>query len=466
MGAEGEDQFRELIDRTLRLLEKHFDLPDDIDSEVQRDPDQKRPSLHGRLSFTFLSEGARDQHYCFRILGHTNARAFQTRLKAAMTASGIDTALMFRHLFILQRGDPPTGRVTAGLVRQFQDAGGKFIAPTDEDLRIFVALRAMAASDLPGFDAWLRDRQPLFATPLFKVAGLCPPQFLSPSLPSPTPIDEGQRPSTAKKPNGSIKTKTTTEPKSPPQLVQPEPPDAGKPKSSPIAAPPQPATSERYIPVGRRYVHGTLGDPVTLNASLLSSHVAILAGSGSGKTVLLRRIVEEAALLGIPSIVLDPNNDLARLGDAWPVRPDTFSNEDAAKADAYHARADVVVWTPGVSSGNPISLNLLPDFAAIGDKPDKETEDERAQAVEMARATLDPYIGGSSHKAQLKQGILADALRAFAKAGGGTLDDLIRLLSELPDNVSKIGNASKLAQEIANQLLAAIATNPLLQLHG
>jgi hypothetical protein len=45
------------------------------------------------------------------------------------------------------------------------------------------------------------------------------------------------------------------------------------------------------------------------------------AGAGSGKTVLLRRIVEEAALAGIPAIVIDPNNDLSRLGDAWPERP-------------------------------------------------------------------------------------------------------------------------------------------------
>jgi hypothetical protein len=35
--TEGEDQFRELIDGTLRLLEKHYGLPDDIDSEVHRD---------------------------------------------------------------------------------------------------------------------------------------------------------------------------------------------------------------------------------------------------------------------------------------------------------------------------------------------------------------------------------------------------------------------------------------------
>jgi hypothetical protein len=155
--AEGEDQFRELIDGTLRLLEKHYDLPDDIDSEVQHDPDQKRPSLHGRLSFTFLSEGSREQHYCFRLLGHTNARAFQTRLKAAITASGIDTALKFRHLFILRLSEPPKGPVTAALVDQFRKAGGKFIAPSDDDLCAFVALAAMDAQKLPDFDAWLRQ---------------------------------------------------------------------------------------------------------------------------------------------------------------------------------------------------------------------------------------------------------------------------------------------------------------------
>jgi hypothetical protein len=445
--AEGEDQFRELLDGTLRLLEKHYDLPDYIDSEVQRDPDQKRPSLHGRMSFTFLSEGDREQHYCFRLLGHTNARAFQTRLKAAMTASGIDTALKFRHLFILRRGDPPSGPKTTALVSQFLAAGGKFIAPTDDDLRAFVALAAMDARNLPDFDEWLRQRQPLFGTRLFQEAGLCPPPFLAPTAP---PQDSKHK----QTPTGASPAPTQTPAA---QADEPKAPPAGQRKS---------AASERLIPIGRRYERGALGDRVTLKASLLSSHIAILAGSGSGKTVLLRRIVEEAALLGIPSIVLDPNNDLSRLGDAWPTRPEVWSDEDAAQADAYRAGVDVVIWTPGVTSGNPISLNLLPDFAAIGNNQDRETEDERAQAVEMARATLGPYVGGSGQKAQLKQGVLADALRTFAGSGGGTLDDLIRLLSDLPEEASKIGNASKLAQEIANQLLAAIATNPLLQSQG
>jgi len=126
----------------------------------------------------------------------------------------------------------------------------------------------------------------------------------------------------------------------------------------------------------------------------------------------------------------------------------------------------VVIWTPGVSSGNPVSLSLLPDFSAIGDKQDSQTEDERSQAVEMARATLAPYLGETGQKALLKQGVLADALRGFAKSGGGALNDLIGLLSELPEGISMIGDAPKLAGAIADQLLAAVATNPLLRSAG
>src|ERR1700730_15409762 len=89
----------------------------------------------------------------------SNATAFQSRLKAAMTASGIDTALMFRHLFILRRGETPSGPKTAQLIDQFRQAGGKFIAPAAGDLRAFVALQAMSKRDMAGLAAWLRQRK-------------------------------------------------------------------------------------------------------------------------------------------------------------------------------------------------------------------------------------------------------------------------------------------------------------------
>src|SRR5260370_12528543 len=385
-----------------------------------------------------------------------------------MRPSGIATVLKFRHLFILRRNDPPGGPKTKVLVDQFAAAGGKFIAPTDDDLRAFVALRAMADRDLPGFEAWLRTRKPLFYTALFKAAGLCPPPFLSSTSPTQpgggagaaelASMEKAPAVKTGRKP-AEERTNTVSGRKNSAARQQDLAP-AGK---ATVAQAPEKPIVPRLIPIGRRFARGALGDLITLAADVLPRHIAILAGSGSGKTVLLLRFVEEAGLLEIPAFVLDINNDLSRLDDLWPMRPDGFSDDDVVKAAAYHARTDVVIWTPGVSSGNPVSLNLLPDFAAIGNKQD---DDERTQAVEMARATLAPYLGGTGQKALLKQGVLADALRAFARSGGGALDDLIGLLSELPEDASKIGDAPKLASDIANQLLAAIATNPLLQSAG
>ncbi len=196
---------------------------------------------------------------------------------------------------------------------------------------------------------------------------------------------------------------------------------------------------------------------MSLPIRLLPRHTAIIAGSGSGKTVLLRRLVEEAALAGIPAIVIDPNNDLSRLGDSWPERPAAFTDADAAQAAAYAERVEVVVWTPGVNAGNPLFLSVLPDFSGIGADPD-----ERQQAVEMAAETLGPLAGA---RKGLQRGVLADALRVFAERGG-SLGDFITLLADLPDGVSDIGEAAKHAAKMADELRAAVATNPLLRVKG
>lgn len=430
-----EDDLRALFAHALDAFGQQLDLPADVESAVQFDPDQERPSLHGRLTFTFRAEQEREEHYCFRLLAHPNDRAFQSRIKAAMTAAGIGSPLPGRRLFILRVSEPPKGPKSQQLAAEFRRAAGTFIRPEAADVRAFLALQALGTG--PDIRAWLRQRKPLFEVPLFRAAGLCPPHFLSaapvPPVPPPTPL--------------------------PPSTPVPPPPTGG-------VQPQPPSTAPRDIPVGRRLGPPDAGAPVALAAALLPRHVAIFAGSGSGKTVLLRRLVEEAALLGIPAIVLDINNDLARLGEAWPQVPEQFSAEDAAKAERYRASVEVVVWTPGVSSGNPLSLALLPDFAAIGSGRDAESEDERSQAVEMARATLTPYLGGGGQKANLKQGVLAGALRHFALAGGRELKDFVALLSELPEGLSEIGNAEKLAADMADQLRAAIATNPLLQSGG
>ena len=45
---------------------------------------------------------------------------------------------------------------------------------------------------------------------------------------------------------------------------------------------------------------------------VLARHAAMLGSTGPGKTVMAKTVIE-AAIAGIPSLILDPQGDLARL---------------------------------------------------------------------------------------------------------------------------------------------------------
>ncbi len=442
-----------------RLLRDAFDLyaletvpEESVDIASKGDPEQKIPPLHGRLTFTFHAENDRERHVCYRALPQNNAVAFGARLRAALTGSGISTRMPGRELVLARRGNIPSGPRTRELFGKFQAAGGILLDPSDDDLRTFAALRDMRASaeahgQRDAFEAWLRDEKPLRATAFFRAAGL----GVGPDAPPPGPTNppepeapEPEAPKPARKPA----------PRPAPRPVVGSTPGVTAPDRPEAPRPPERAARPDAVPVGR---FGD-GSPAAIRLDLLPRHTAILAGSGSGKTVLLRRLIEEAALLGVPSIVVDPNNDLSRLGDPWPARPDAFTAEDDAAAAAYARQVEVVVWTPGARAGNPLFLSVLPDFAAL-----RDDADERDAAVEMAAEALGPLSGA---KTQTQRGVLYGALHAFARRGGGDLRAFTALLGDLPEEASEIGAAPKLAAGLADGLRAAVATNPLLRVDG
>lgn len=463
------------------LLRDAFDLyakqippHDDYEVVPKIDPGQKTPPLHVRLTFVDHRANDRERHFCIRALQHANAVAVCARFRAALTASGVSARVAERKLIIVRRGPPPSGPKTRELFDAFRAAGGIEIDPSDDDLRSFVGLRqmrgaALAGSDFDAFERWLIARKPLCETAFFKTAGLCPP---------PLPPWEGRTDGSHRAelhevserqdraaPGAGSHTHGTESQQMPALSAKSDDASAQLARASggsstplepeePINVAANPA-APAIIPVGRRALGG---DTVELATALLPRHTAIIAGAGSGKTVLLRRIVEEAALAGIPAIVIDPNNDLSRLGDAWPERPASFTDDDEAKARRYATAVEVIVWTPGINAGNPLFLSVLPDFAAVGDDPD-----ERGQAVTMAADTLGPLAGA---KTNLQKGVLNDALRAFAMQGGGDLKAMTALLAEFPEGVSEIGNAEKLAGKMADELKASVATNPLLKATG
>ncbi len=436
-----------------RLLRDAFDLyaletplHRDVDIASKGDPEQKIPPLHGRLTFTYRAENDRERHVCYRGLPQTHAIAFGARLRAALTSSGISTKIAGRDLVLARRGAIPTGPKTRELFDRFIKAGGILIDPSDDDLRTFAGLRDMRASaeaqgQRDAFETWLRAEQPLRATTFFKATGLGAEPDLSPSISArPALADTSLPPTESGKRPGSL------DPFPPRSITEGPPPERVE------TVPP----TERpgAVSVGQF----ADGSPAAIRLDLLPRHTAILAGSGSGKTVLLRRLIEEAALLGIPAVVVDPNNDLSRLGDTWPERPAAFTAEDDAKAAAYARDVEVVVWTPGARAGNPLFLTVLPDFSALRDDPD-----ERDAAVEMAADALAPL---ADVKTKTQRGVLYGALHVFARRGGGDLRAFTSLLADLPEEASDIGAAPKIAQSLADGLRAAVATNPLLRVDG
>ncbi|MEV0895661.1 DUF87 domain-containing protein [Actinoplanes sp. NPDC049802] len=367
--------------------------------------EQGNPSAHAWLCETLDAEIEDEAHWYFRGLSHSHPRAVQARLARLRSLAALDPGISKRRAVLLRNGAWPTGPVSARVKREFLELGGTIMQVSPDDLRTFAALAVLLVENDPALPDFLRENHPAGNTALFTAI------FGSPS-------GEGVA-------------------RSGPEPVEPEP------------------NGEPDIQVG---TVAESGAPVRLTLESLRKHSVIFAGSGSGKTVLIRRLVEECALHGVSAIVLDPNNDLARLGDAWPEPPATWREGDAERARAYLDGTDVVIWTPRRESGRPLSLQPLPDFGAVLDEPD-----EFALALDAAVATLAPRarMAANTAKADRGRAVLRKALEHFGRTGAGRLTDFVEMLTDLPDEVTSLGRARELAADMAETLKAAMVNDPL-----
>jgi hypothetical protein len=390
----------------------------------QDPPKGQRPSLHARLRQSLDSEIDDERHWAFRAIATNNAIAAQTRIRNASSAVGSGSGK--RRLFLLRNAPWPSGKKTAALVSDFEAAGGHTLHMSEDDLRTLTALRDLVDDNDPDLPAWLRARRPahgltILRDALGELAGDAPPPVPDIEL-----VDVPQ-----------------------------ESESVSQQEHSPVSH------SQTSVTVGADV---TTDSPVAVDLAALRKHTVIFAGSGSGKTVLIRRLVEECALRGVSSIVLDPNNDLSRLGSPWPQPPGGWHPADDARAEAYFAGTEVVVWTPRKDSGRPLSFQPLPDFAGVLDNPEEFDE-----AIESAVAALEPraLITGGNAKAMQSRAVLKVALRHYARtASPATLPGFIAMLSDLPDGVSGLPKGPKLAAELAANLHAAMVNDPLFGGHG
>ena len=371
-------------------------------------------TLHARLRETLDSATEDERHWAFRAVAADNASAALSRVRKAITAAGFGPGAGRRQLYLIRNTPWPTGKKTAEEIAAFHAWGGATLPVSEDDVRTMAALRDLFAEDDPGLAAWLQTRRPahrmtLLAETLGDGVAEDGPELASDSDVVAEPADE-----------------------------------------APVADVP-----DDEVPFGRD-LHS--GEPVTIPMSVLRKHVAIFAGSGSGKTVLIRRLVEECALRGVSSIVLDPNNDLSRLGTAWPQKPDGWQRADDDRAEDYLRSTEVTVWTPRRTNGRPLSFQPLPDFASVVDD-----HDEFYEAVEAACSALEPQalITGKTQKATRARAVLREALQHYGRTAEPTLAGFVRLLADLPEDVSNMADAHEIAGDLSENLRAAMVNDPL-----
>lgn len=131
-------------------------------------------------------------------------------------------------------------------------------------------------------------------------------------------------------------------------------------------------------------------EPLLYDAKDLTTHAVCVGMTGSGKTGLGIGLIEEAAIDGIPSIVIDPKGDMGNLLLAFPnlaaadfrpwvdegeaarkqMSPDDFAaktaatwaqglaawGQDGARIARLRAAADFAIYTPGSRAGLPLSI--------------------------------------------------------------------------------------------------------------
>ena len=136
--------------------------------------------------------------------------------------------------------------------------------------------------------------------------------------------------------------------------------------------------------------------PIDIPPQVLARHAAMLGSTGSGKTVMAKALIEEAAIAKIPSLIIDPQGDLARLALGINEKDLTAQGGDVSRARKLLDMCEVRIWTPLRSKGLPLCID---PFRA----PPADLDPEEAiTAWDMVAAGFTSLAGYDVEKAQGK----------------------------------------------------------------
>src|SRR5262245_31562847 len=202
----------------------------------------------------------------------------------------------------------------------------------------------------------------------------------------------------------------------------------------------------------------------------LVTHAVCVGMTGSGKTGLCIGLLEEAAIDGVPSIIIDPKGDLANLLLTFPqLRGEDFepwiNQDDAQKKDLSNSEyaaqqaelwargladwgqsgeriqrlrdsADFAIYTPGSNAGIPVSI--LKSFAAP-DQAVLEDAELLRDRINTTATSLLGLIGIQADPIQSREHILISTILNASWSEGKNLD-LAALIQQIQNPpMTKIG---------------------------
>ena len=202
----------------------------------------------------------------------------------------------------------------------------------------------------------------------------------------------------------------------------------------------------------------------------LTTHAVCVGMTGSGKTGLCIGLIEEAAIDGVPAILIDPKGDLGNLllnfpnlqgADFLPwINPDEARNknlspevyadkqaalwskglgewgQDGQRIQRLKDSAEMLIYTPGSNAGLPVSI--LNSFASPG-KEIIEDNDLMRERISTTVSSLLGLIGIDADPIQSREHILLSTILDSTWRAGKNLDlaSLIQQVQTPP--VQKIG---------------------------
>ena len=202
----------------------------------------------------------------------------------------------------------------------------------------------------------------------------------------------------------------------------------------------------------------------------LTTHAVCVGMTGSGKTGLCMALIEEAAIDGVPAILIDPKGDLANLLLTFPqlrgqdflpwinlddARQKGMTPEDyaAKQADTWKSglagwnqsgeriqrlrdASDILIYTPGSSAGIPVSI--LKSFAAP-DPAIREDNDLLRERVSTTATSLLGLVGIEADPVQSREHILLSTILDSAWRNGQDMDLAALIQQVQTPPVTKIG---------------------------